>query len=47
VLKGDTAEEFDEFAECGLHVGSCDDELVKFGVTVKDIVICLVMNADR
>jgi hypothetical protein len=47
VLKGDTAEEFDEFAGRGLHVGSCDDELVKFGVTVKDIVICLVMNADR
>jgi hypothetical protein len=47
MLKGDTADEFDESAGRGLHVGSCDDELVKSGVIVKDVVMCLVMNADR
>lgn len=47
ILKANTADEINESAGRGLHVGSCDDELVKFGAIVKDIVMCLVMNADR
>jgi hypothetical protein len=47
MLKADIADKFDESAGRGLHVGNCDDEIVKSGMIVRDAVKCLVMIADR